>query len=240
MKEVIKSFLELIYPEKNICQVCNTYDENIGENYICKSCLSKLERINPPFCIKCNKSLDEGADNDLCPECIRKERYFKQLRSPFYYKGIVKKYIHDYKYCNKPYYYKLFGKLLLDYMRSIDYTNFDYIISVPLHKIKLRKRGYNQSMLIAKYLSKRLSIPYLDILKRVTNTTKQSELSKSARQQNIINAFEVKNNKSLSLIDDKNILLIDDIYTTGATINECTKLLMKYGAKNIYVLTISR
>ncbi|QSX05059.1 ComF family protein [Sedimentibacter sp. zth1] len=240
MISFIESFLELIYPEKNICQICNIYDESINDNYICKDCYAELQKILSPFCIKCNKGIDYNSEYGLCKECIRKSRYFDAIRSPYYYKGNVKKLIHDYKYCNKPYYYKLFGKLLVDYMIDIDYTNFDFIISVPLHKIKQRKRGYNQSELIAKYISKKFSIPYLDILKRVNNTTKQSNLSASSRQINLKNAFAIKSNRFLNTIKGKKILIVDDIFTTGTTINECSKILLTNGTSNVFGLTISR
>ena len=236
----VDSFLELLYPEKNICQICGTYDTSIGDCYICNNCLSKLEKINEPFCKICNKSLAHNPNLEICEECIKSPRSFEISKSPYRYKGSVKKLIHDYKYCNKPFYYKLFGNLLVQYMKENSYIYFDYIISVPLHKIKLRKRGFNQSKLIAKYIQKNLSIPYIDALKRVNNTEKQSNLSKYNRQNNLKNAFIIKNKKVASFIKDKNILIIDDIFTTGATINECSKVLKSSGANKIYALTISR
>lgn len=240
MIKYIQSFLELLYPEKNICQICNIYDSSINDTYICNSCLAKLEKINGSVCKICNKGLSHNPYLIICDECIKNIRSFEVSKSPFYYKGTVKKLIHDYKYCNKTYYYKLFGYLLVQFMKENDYTNFDYIMSVPLHKIKLRKRGYNQSKLLAKYIEKNFAISYIDVLKRVNNTEKQSNLSKYARQKNLQNAFTLKNNKITKLIEEKNILIIDDIFTTGTTINECSKILKFHGANKVYALTIAR
>lgn len=240
MIKFIESFLELLYPEKNICQICNVFDNSINDTYICDSCYKMLEKIQGNTCKICNKSLSHIPDLIICEECLREVKNFEMSKSPFHYKGTVKKLIHDYKYCNKTYYYKLFGYLLVQYMKENDYTNFDYIMSVPLHKIKLRKRGYNQSKLLAKYIEKYFNISYIDVLKRVNNTEKQSNLSKYARQKNLQNAFTIKNNKVIKLIEGKSILIIDDIFTTGTTVNECSKILKLHGADKVYALTLAR
>ncbi len=240
MLRYIKSFLELLYPEKNICQICNSYEESINDTYICKSCLSKLEKIEMPVCKICNKSLSHNPDLIICDECVREPRSFEMSKSLFYYKRIAKKLIHDYKYCGKTYYYKLFAYLLVQYMKEINYKDFDYIISVPLHKIKLRKRGYNQSKLLAGKIGKYFNIPYIDALKRINNTKKQSNLSRYSRQKNLQNAFALTSNKMSELIAGADILIIDDIFTTGATVNECSKILKLHGANKVFVLTLAR
>lgn len=240
MNSYIESLLEIIYPEKNICQVCGKYDKRIGENYICYDCFKKLKKISPPHCIKCGIGIDLNSKYNLCNDCIRISRYFEQIKSPFYYDGLIKELIHDYKYCNKPFYYKLFAKLLTDYMMQNGYINFDYIISVPLHKIKQRKRGFNQTELIAISISKNLSIPYLKALKRAKNTVKQSNLSAIQRKDNLKNVFDIYNKNINNIINNKRILIIDDIFTTGATFNECSKVLLRSGAAAIYGLTIAR
>ncbi len=166
MQDYFDSFLELLYPEKNTCFICNIYDESINDRYICADCEKKLKKIEPPVCIKCSKPINYDSSNFLCPDCNVYDRSFEISKSPFLYEGIIKDSIYSFKYYNKTYFYKFFGNLLLNYMSNNDYTNFDYIVSVPLHKSKLRTRGYNQSELIAKYLSDKLFIPYADVLKR--------------------------------------------------------------------------
>jgi ComF family protein len=240
MLKHIKSFLELIYPEKNICQICDTYDESINDKYICKTCFSKLERIEDPVCRICNRSLRHNPDLTICDECARDARSFEKSKSLFAYSGTVKKIIHDYKYCNKAYYYKLFSYLLIEYMKENRYINFDYITAVPLHKIKQRKRGFNQSRLLAKQIEKYFNIEYIDALKRNNNTEKQSNLSRYARQKNLENVFDIANDKTTALINGADILIIDDIFTTGSTANECSKVLKKHGANRVFVLTLAR
>lgn len=240
MVKYIKSFLELIYPEKNICQVCDCYDTSIDDSYICKSCFSKLERIEEPVCKICNKSLRNNPDLIVCNECIREKRSFEMSRSLFNYKGTVKKIIHDYKYCNKTYYYKLFSYLLIQYMKERRFINFDYITAIPLHKIKQRKRGFNQSELLAKQVGKYFKISYISFLKRNNNTEKQSNLSRYARQKNLQNVFDMADNKVLGLISGADILIIDDIFTTGTTVNECSKILKEHGANRVFVMTLAR
>lgn len=238
MKTYVDSFLELIYPEKNICFICETYDESIGSSYICPSCWKKAKKLLPPLCSKCSKPIDYVSSINLCPECNTHKRYFELSKSPFLYEGEIKKAIYKYKYYNKHYYYKFFGNILINFMKENNYLNFDYIVSVPLHSSKMRIRGYNQSELIAKYLSKELNIPYFDALKRTRKTIKQSTQSKEERRKNLENAFSIKNSP-IELIH-KTVLLVDDIYTTGSTVNECSKVLINYGIKKVYVITIAR
>lgn len=238
MRLYADSFLELIYTEKNTCFICEDYDELINDKYLCSHCERLLKKLEPPLCKKCSKPIDYNSSTYLCQECIGEERHFEMSKSPYAYEGLIKKSIYSYKYYNKPYFYKLFGRLLIDYMISTNYTDFDFITSVPLHSSKLRKRGYNQSELLAKHISKKLFIPYIDALKRTKKTMKQSEQSKIERKKNLKNAFATK--KAADKVIHSSVLLVDDIYTTGATVDECAKVLMNHGASSVYVLTIAR
>ena len=240
MKEYLESFLELLYPEKNTCFICNTYDESIGERYICSDCEKKLPRIIPPVCIKCSKPIRYDSPDSICPDCDLYDKSFEMSKSPFLYEGIIKDAIYSFKYYNKPYFYKLFGSLLLSFMTDINYTDFDYIASVPLHKSKMRTRGYNQSELIAKYLSDKLLIPYANVLKRTKKTTKQSNQSKEERRKNMKAAFAVKSSAKYENIKNSSVLLVDDVYTTGSTADECSKVLLNYGVSKVYVITAAR
>ncbi len=240
MKTYIESFLELIYPEKNTCFFCNAYDESIGEKYICSDCQSLIKKNTPPSCSKCSKPIDFSSSTNLCPDCSSYENHFEMSKSPFIYEGIIKNGIYNFKYYNKPYFYKFFGNCLIHYMTSIDYINFDYILSVPLHKSKMQKRGYNQSELLARYIAKKLSIPFVDALKRNKQTLKQSEQTKQERKKNLKNAFSIKQSKKNERIKKRTVLLVDDVYTTGSTADECSKALVDYGVEKVYVITIAR
>lgn len=240
MNPYIESLLELIYPEKNICCICDYYDESIGENYICDKCEQSIKKVVPPFCAKCGKPINYGLSNNLCHDCLTSEKYFETSRSPFLYEGIIKNSIYNFKYYNKPYYFKLFGSLILKYMNKINYSNFNYVLSVPLHSSKMKSRGYNQSELMAKYIAKKLTIPYVNALKRVKKTSKQSLQSKINRSKNLEHSFAINKCKKIDVIKNSNVLLVDDIYTTGSTANECSKVLLNYGVNQIYVITIAR
>ncbi|WMJ77926.1 MULTISPECIES: ComF family protein [unclassified Sedimentibacter] len=238
MNSYAESFLELIYPEKNTCFICETYDEKINDKYICSDCEKKIKKIIHPACSKCCKPIDFDSFDGLCRECRNSDRYFETSRSPYAYEGIIKKAIYSYKYYNKSYFFKFFGNCLVDYMKDTNYAYFDFIASVPIHPSKMRKRGYNQSELIARYIASRLCIPYVDALKRTKKTLKQSGQKKEDRRKNLRNAFTVK--KSAQKIINSTILLVDDIYTTGSTVDECSKALIKYGAEKVYIITIAR
>lgn len=240
MKEYIESFLEILYPEKNTCFICSVYDESISDKYICADCQKKLKNITPPICTKCSKPIDYDSSNSLCSDCNLHDRSFKISKSPFIYEGLIIDCIYKFKYYNKSYFYKLFGNLLLNFMENESYTNFDYITSVPLHKSKMRSRGYNQSELIAKHISDRLSIPYADVLRRTKKTTKQSQQSKDERRKNLIGAFTIKNPHKYEYIKNSNVLLVDDVYTTGSTADECSRTLLNFGVSDVYVITIAR
>jgi len=238
MKSYADSFLELIYPEKNTCFICETYDETIGDKYICSDCEKHIKKIEPPVCSKCSKPIFHNSSIDLCQECCDVTRHFEMSKSPYAYEGLIKKAIYSYKYYNKTYFYKFFGNCLVSFMKDINYTDFDFIVPVPLHSSKMRKRGYNQSELLARHISASLSIPYVDALKRTKKTLKQSEQSKEERRKNLKDAFAVKS--SPEKIINSSVLLVDDIYTTGSTVDECSKALVNYGAAKVYVITIAR
>lgn len=239
MKAYVESLLELLYPEKNTCFFCETHDEAINDRYICQDCEKTMKKIVPPICIKCSKPVDLNAPEELCSDCRKHDHSFEMSRSVFAYEGIVKKGIYLFKYYNKPYFYSFFGRCLVDYMKDTNYCGFNLVVPVPLHRSKLKKRGYNQSELLARYISKTTNAPYGDVLKRVKKTPKQSQMTKEERRKNLKNAFDAKNSK-IELLTGKTVLLVDDVYTTGSTADECSKMLLKNGASKVYVITIAR
>jgi len=225
-------FLDLLYPENNCCMICGYWDEKIGKDYICRECFLKLENIKGHRCKVCSKPL--VSSGDICLECIEEPKVFKKLFAPYHYSGILSKTIKDYKYNNKAYYYKMLGELLYKYIKG-KCIDVDIITYVPLHKNKKRKRGYNQSELLAKYLGDKLNIPCEKLIDRVVDTKTQNQLNREDRKNNLKNTFQYKKD-----LQDKNILLVDDVYTTGTTLNECSKALLKAHANNIYGLTLGR
>ena len=218
-KILFDTFLELLYPEKGICFICDKYDKDIGkEDYICEECRKKLEFVDK------NNYIKSG-------------HHFEKAIATLKYKGIIKKAIYKYKYGKKAYMYKAFGNLLVQTMKRHKEIEFDFVVPVPLHRSRMIDRGFNQSELLAKYISKYYNIPLnTKNLIRKRKTKAQNKLNGIERQNNIKDAFATKNGQ---IFKGKRILLIDDIYTTGITVDECSKVLLQSGSKGVVVLTLA-
>jgi len=232
IKNTLDKFIELVFPENNTCCICGYWDEEIGKKYICRECLLKLKSLQGHKCKICSKPLISSGD--ICMECIETPKFFKKVYSPYKYEGLLRDVIKDFKYNNKPYYYKMLGELLYQHIKD-EKIDFDIITYVPLHKNKKRRRGYNQSQLIAKYIGNRMNVSSEKLIKRLVDTKPQNQLNREDRKNNLKNTFS-----SEKKIKNKNILLVDDVYTTGTTLNACSEALLKVGAKNIYALTLAR
>ena len=209
--------LDLIFP--NVCGGC---DE------ICKECLCKL----------CRLEFDKFKKGKIISF---KDKYFDELMYLYNYKSLVRNTIIRYKFNDKSYIYKTFAKEVINCKKICENINMcDIILSVPIHKLRKLERGYNQSYLIAKCIGKNLNIEVKDnILIKTKNNKPQSTLKASNREENILGVYDI-NIKYLDKIQNKIILLLDDVYTTGSTVNECSKILRKYGAKKVSVLVIAK
>lgn len=211
--------LNLMYPPS--CGICG----KICKDYICNKCIIKLSKY-------------EITNNDIIK--IRKQdKYFDELYSIFKYEDIIRDTLIKYKFQSKPYLYKTFAKIILKNEKICGFLKkYDIIIPVPISKKRKHERGYNQTQLIAKDISKILNINLgNNILIKAIDTNPQSELNKKERMVNIKNVFEIVDYKT---IKNMKILIFDDIYTTGSTTNECARILKEAGAEKIGVLTIAK
>ena len=213
---MINYLLELIYP--NVCGLCN----EINKDSLCEKCKLKLEKLDIT-------KIDNYTDKNF-----NKHIYI------FKYDKEIRKMLLDYKFNEKSYLYKTFSKIIIKNQKVCDFIKeYDMIIPVPLHKKRLKSRGYNQCELIMKEVSK--TNRYLkvnsNILEKVKNSLPQSTLNKKERIENIKEAYIVKN---YELIKNKKILIFDDIFTTGSTVDECSRILMKYNPKEIGIFTIAK
>lgn len=216
INEIIKYVINLIYP--NVCGIC----DKLCDDDIRKKCEIKLNNISK---IKIDRYTN---------------KYFKKHLYIFKYEGIIKERLIKYKFNERNYIYKAFVKFMLKNKKICDFfKNYDIIIPVPIHTKRRMERGYNQSALIAKAISKKIpQIDYLeDILIKKINNKPQSTKSKFERKNNVIGAYYLKNKEK---INNKKILLLDDIYTTGNTVNECCKILQSANPKCIDVITIAK
>ncbi len=239
-KRYINEVLDLIYPK--ICIFCKEKIPSSFENYLCEKCLKGLNKLNPPYCVSCGIPITVQIFGDViikCPECIASHYYFKRGYAASLYDGLIKECIHNFKYNSHTY----LGNTLADIMTEFAFKNIhlnkiDCIVPVPLHWKKMRDRGFNQSAILGKTLSKRTGIYFCDKgLSRVKSMPAQVKLSRNERIKNLKGAFIVKEPKYFI---DKKILLIDDVFTTGATMNECAKTLMDVGAREVYAFSLSR
>lgn len=244
MIEYIKEgLLNFVFPLD--CKICEKPIRESKGYSICEDCFKTIELIERPYCAKCGKPLiptDFFKQNReiLCLDCKRKKYSFKFSRSTGIYDKVLKKCIHLFKYYGEKKLAKPLGKLMVDSLVKNDEfkRKIDLIIPVPLHRNDLKKRGFNQSVLLGKVTGDYLSIPVREnVLVKKKLTPFQVNLSKKERKINILGAFSVEKPEE---IKGKNILILDDVFTTGATVEECTKELMKARAKNIFVLTLAR
>ena len=229
-------FLSLLFPEK--CLFCRRVylRERQDRPGLCPECEKDLIWIQPPFCPRCQQPFSAGTDTHLCPACLQDKPFFDLARAAVVYQGKMAGVIQRFKYHGD---ITLAADLGLFWDRvDLSAIPFEMIIPVPLHPQRLRKRGFNQAVLLAKDLARKTGRDLsVRTLKRIRNTVPQVELAFEERQKNVRGAFAVKNK---SAITDKKILLIDDVFTTGATVNECARVLKKAGAGEVFVLTLAR
>lgn len=230
----MKLLAGVIYPER--CVVCGRVLPAGEDNSICQGCTSKAELVKSPFCMKCGKPL--LGDGEFCMDCMKKETSFICGRAVFVYNKYIKKSIQEFKYHGRVEYAEFYARKMSevygDWIKSI---SPDALIPVPIHINRQLKRGYNQSVIIADILGKLTGIQVIhNLLVRSKDTIPQKELSDSERKDNLHGAFDIVK-ESLELYQNvKCVIIIDDIYTTGSTIEECSYALGYAHIENIYFL----
>lgn len=228
--ELWKHLMNLLYPQT--CHFCGKLDKR----KICDKCAKDIEYINEPRCKKCGKPV-RYKEQELCGDCQGRTFAFEQGKSIWLHKGNVRWSLYQFKYHNRRIYGEFYAEELNRlYGRKLKEWEIDVIIPIPLHKKRLRKREYNQTEIIAKHLGKITGIPVeCKALMRIRNTSAQKELGSRERRKNLEGAFSVT--KAWKRIP--HVLLLDDIYTTGSTIDAAAQTLRKHGAEKIWFLTIS-
>lgn len=224
------TFLRILFPES--CPVCERPSRDHKTAPICSPCWQAIEPYYGPICDICGKPLASEVSR-TCSDCLKSKPAFTWARSFGLYEGTLKESLHHLKY----YGIRRLAKPLSEMMFTIHLPQADAMIPVPLHKKKLRKKEFNHSALLARYLSYNTGIPLvLNSLVKIKDTAPQVGLNARQRRGNLKGSFKVVKRNS---IEGKNIVLVDDVFTTGTTARECSRLLMKAGAKNIYVLLLA-
>jgi len=237
-----EGFLNLVFPLS--CENCGKEIKESKGYAICEDCLGQIKFISAPYCYRCGKplsSLVSFEERAICADCHNHKIYFDFARSVTTYQGIMKKCIHLLKYQKQVKLVQPLGNLIIAYLlknQSIRMEKIELIVPVPLYNEDYQKRGFNQSALLGRYVADYFLIPFSEsLLVKEKPNESQVGLSKKERRNNVKKVYGI----SLShKIEASNILLIDDIYTTGATIEACSKELRKIRVENLFVLTLAR
>ncbi len=229
---------EAVFPSNIYCISCGSLIDGTRSYSLCDECIQKIHWISGRTCDKCGKALQDDYRHEICYDCRDHQHAFIRGFSCMTYGLMEREIILDYKYNGKGYLAKKFGDILFDRI-SCENLSIDVIIPVPISRRRQRSRGYNQAALMAKRLSKLWGIPMAeDMLIRQKETPLLRSLNPAEREATLQDAFKVteKGERALCM---KNVLLIDDIYTTGITVDACSRALLQGGAKGTYVLTLA-
>lgn len=230
--------IELLFPRR--CPLCDdvlpAFEIAEKASYICPECKKKLQPIKEPVCKKCGKQITKE-EAEYCLDCGRKKHIFAQGKAVFVYQGALQSSLYRFKYANRREYAEFYAfEAAFQYEKWIKQKNIQAIIPIPLHKKRQRKRGYNQAELFAKALGAKLGIPVCaDLLIRAKSTVPQKELNEVERKNNLKNAFKITKN----IVQLSYILLVDDIYTTGSTMDAAASVLKEAGCEHIYFICVS-
>lgn len=237
VKRVYRGLNRLLFPRK--CPLTPIYPcPETDPGRLCARCCDQLIWNIPPFCVRCSRNLSRG-ESRVCRTCRRHPPDFDFAWSACLYKEPLRHTIHRFKYHHKTQYAAILASVTARFCErhSLDLTQFDALIPVPLHPARLRERGYNQARLLADSLSRIYAIPLKDnLLIRHRHLCHQTSLDSKERWTNIQGAFKIT---SLQPVYGKRFLLVDDLLTTGATASEAARTLKHAGALTVGLLTVA-
>lgn len=237
LTEIVSGGIDVFYPRR--CAGCGCSPDGEGM-HLCWDCLAGAVYVQDPFCSCCGDPVFGAVHHRfLCSWCRRTHPEFAAARSAVRFRGTMKRALHAFKYRRHCHLAGDLGGLLAGCVQA-HYSDiaFDGIAYVPLHPRKSRERSFNQAALLAANLGHRLGVPVLHgCLKRTRFTKTQTRLSADERKQNVRGAFQAA---MQDWTNSRRILLVDDVMTTGATVNECAAVLMETGALSVHVVTVAR
>jgi ComF family protein len=207
---------------------------------LCEGCSSSFIQITSPLCPVCGRPFASGTERDhVCEDCLRKRPFFEKARAPYLYEGSLLTAIHEFKYAEKTYLARPLGLLLSSFAKTWLHGHRKLLVMpVPLHPKRLRERGFNQSLLLADRVAETLDAD-LDFssLKRIRYTKPQTGLGSKERKRNVRKAFGVSSREA---VKGREVLLVDDVATTGSTLNECALTLKRAGCRQVFCLVLAR
>jgi ComF family protein len=242
--KIFRDLIDLIYPPR--CLICQAFletkkaGETDRELHLCEGCSSSFIQITSPLCPVCGRPFAAGTESDhVCEDCLRKRPFFEKTRAPYLYEGSLLNAIHEFKYAEKTYLATPLGLILSSFAKTWlhDHRNL-LVMPVPLHPKRLRERGFNQSLLLAEKVAMALDAG-LDFssLKRIKYTQPQTGLGSEERKKNVRKAFGVSNPHA---VKGRDVVLVDDVATTGSTLNECARSLRRAGCRRVFCLVLAR
>ncbi len=226
-----QEILDALYPPR--CAAC----AHVGYKYWCADCLSRVSYIAPPVCAKCGTPIDpEG----FCPSCPTHPLLLEAVRAAAHYEGAVKQAIHRLKYAATPPVAPALAQLLIQAWHSAlsePLRAAQGVIPIPIHRERELERGFNQSVLLARHFCHAVGLPlWDDVLVRAVYHQPQVGLNAAQRAQNVRDAFRVVRSEEIA---SKSVLLMDDVWTTGSTLNEAARALLQVGAAHVFALTVA-
>lgn len=235
----IQGIIDIVYPK--ICHACGKIVPDLSvDGTVCIECWAKIKKNTPPFCYSCGRRLtNKQALKNTCLNCIENPLHFDRAFSPCLYEGVIKELIHAFKYKKNDYLGITLAGLMIEFVKeyNLPIRSVDLIIPIPLHKAKLREREFNQAFILSRYLGAEFNKEVSsENLLRNKNTKTQAELKDIERFSNVEKCFLVPQRDA---VKNRNILLIDDVLTTGATASEAALTLKNAGANRVYVLTLA-
>lgn len=237
MKGMLTALSDLVFPP--LCPGCGVPARQ-GEQGFCPSCLSSIKAVTTPQCLCCGIPFASSAGGDhLCADCIASRPPFSRARAIGRFEATLLDAIHRFKYGHHMITGETLGRMMAEYRYpGLSPEQYEIVIPVPLHIQRLRERGFNQSLVLARNLADRHSLQ-LDFtaLKRHVRTAAQVELGRKEREKNVRGAFAVRYPERVA---GKRVLLVDDVYTTGSTLRECARMLIGAGAEDVAAVTLAR
>jgi competence protein ComFC len=228
----------IFFPSR--CQICSALLEQPHEKIVCQSCLASMKRSRFCFCLCCGRFFDYLGEPHLCSTCIKSAPPFSRHRSCGRYQGILKDVILLYKYRK----YKVLGKRLAIFAHQALgkseelWEGTEVVVAVPLHPEKKRQRGFNQAGIIAREMARMQGLVFVeDALTKFKMTPAQTSLAAEERRRNVKGVFRLKKRER---IEKKTVILVDDVFTTGSTLRECSIVLREGGAKEVRALTLAQ
>lgn len=234
-----KGLLDLLFPR--LCIHCKALVERKAcFEFICQSCAQDFHWIHYPCCQRCAYPFfGRLAGEKDCPQCSRLNPAFDRGRALFFTQGVGKKLIHSLKYSKNAFVLKDLKTLFALQASALSFLDGSILVPVPLHPKRYRRRGFNQSFLIAKALAAMgSSVQVQNALVKTRNTLSQTELNRAERQKNVKNSFDLS--PKIAITPHIRYVIVDDVFTTGATLNACSQVLKKAGAKQVDIFVLGR